>query len=126
MECLACREFTTSFGKVNFDLFGATDGGLAGLRKVSEHGVKAQVEILDYTEKHGFAYLRGRCGPPRWAIVASEILAAAGISIGAWVIVAIIVALLAILAVVCALSAPGTWVRDKCSLLNFLLPIFRF
>lgn len=119
-------EFTNSFGKANFDFFGAVHGGLADVRDASKRGVDAQLEILDYTEAHGFSYLRGRCGPPTWAIVASEILAAAGISISAWVIVAIIAALLVTLAVICALSAPGTWVRDKCALLTLLLPIFAF
>jgi hypothetical protein len=119
-------EFTTSFKKVNFDFFAAAGGGIDAVRKMSARGVEAEVEILDYTEAHGFSYLRGRCGPPQWAIVASQILAAAGISISAWVIVAIIVGLLATLALICALSAPGSWLRDKCRLLNFLLPIFRF
>jgi hypothetical protein len=120
------EEFRTSFAKVNFDFFAVADGGLEEIRQLSKRGVEAQVEILDYTEERGFSYLRGRCGPPEWAILAANILAAAGISISAWVIVAIIVALLALLALICALSAPGTWVRTQCQRLNFLLPIFRF
>lgn len=120
------KEFTSGFGKIDFDFFGHAEGGLGELRRLSKRGVEAQTEILDYTEEKGFSYLRGRCGPPTWAVTASQILAAAGISVSAWVIVAIIVALLVTLAVICALSAPGSWLRDKCRYLNFLLPIFRF
>lgn len=119
-------EFTSSFRKIDFDFFGHAEGGLEELRGMSKRGVDAQLEILDYTEENGFSYLRGRCGPPAWAVTASKILAAAGISVSAWVIVAIIVTLLATLVAICVLSSPGSWLRQQCDKLKVLLPIFRF
>lgn len=119
-------EFRQNFGVIHYDFFQAFDGGLAKLREVTQAAVEAQVSILDFTEENGFTYLVGECGPPEWAIVASQILAAAGIAISAWVIVAIIVALLGLLVAICVAAPRGTWVRTACEQLTILLPIFRF
>lgn len=97
------EEFKHHYHPIDYDFIGVLGGGdLSGLREVARAGVEAQEEILDYTEKHGLEYLRGD-GPPAWATTASNILAAAGISIGAWVIVVIVAVIMITLAIICAI-----------------------
>jgi hypothetical protein len=119
-------EFLHSFKPINFDFYGHFGGGLSEIRELSQRGVQAQLEIIDHTAEHGFDYLRGACGPPAWAVTASEILAAAGISISAWIVVAIIAALVALLILICELAAKGTWVGNACASLSLLLPVIAF
>jgi hypothetical protein len=93
-------DFRHQFGKVDFQFFGTVAKDLDELREVAANAVRAQVSILEYTEKHGFTFLKGN-GPPAWAIAVSKILASVGISIAAWVIVLIVLAVIAILAIIC-------------------------
>jgi hypothetical protein len=109
------EEFRVNFSKAGFRLVGSVAGGdLNRLHEVTKQGVEAQASILTYTEQHGFDYLRGKCGPPAWAILVSEILAAVGISIAAWVVVAIIVTLVLILVGICAAKILPPSLQNDC------------
>jgi hypothetical protein len=119
-------EFRSKFASVGYEFVGPVVSDLAELRLLTSKAMAAQVQILDETEKNGFAYLRGHCGPPAWAVVASEILGAFGITISAWVIVAIVVTLLATLVAICRAAPPGSWAKKKCQKLHVLLPVFSF
>jgi hypothetical protein len=74
-------EFRRNFEVTQYNLLAVAGGKFSGLRKLTDEGVKAQMEIMDYTEKEGFNYLRGNCGPPSWAVAIAKILASIGISI---------------------------------------------
>jgi hypothetical protein len=119
-------EFRRNFEVTQYNLLAVTGGKFSGLRKLTDEGVKAQMEIMDYTEKEGFNYLRGKCGPPGWAVAVAKILASIGISISAWVVVVIVVTLFAILLVVCNASQPGTWLRTQCEKVKAKFDIFNF
>lgn len=119
-------EFRRNFEVTGYDLLAPAGGKFSRLKTLTAEGVKAQTEIMDYTEKEGFNYLRGRCGPPSWAVAVAKILASIGISISAWVVVAIIVVLFATLLIVCNASNPGTWLRTQCEKVNAKFPIFNF
>lgn len=119
-------EFRRNFEVTGYDLLAPAGGKFSRLKALTADGVKAQTEIMDYTEKEGFSYLRGRCGPPSWAVAVAKILASIGISISAWVVVAIIVVLFATLLVICNASNPGTWLRTQCEKVNAKFPIFNF
>ncbi|HYP02173.1 MAG TPA: hypothetical protein VER76_18420 [Pyrinomonadaceae bacterium] len=119
-------EFRRNFEVTQYNFMPVTGGTLSGLRKLTNEGVQAQVSIMDYTEKEGFSYLRGKCGPPAWAVAVAKILASVGISISAWVVVLIIVALFATLLIICNASSPGTWLRTQCEKVNAKFPIFNF
>ncbi|MCX6827729.1 MAG: hypothetical protein NT002_00355 [candidate division Zixibacteria bacterium] len=101
-------EFRIHFAPIHYNFFGAVGPSLVSIQAFSVKARKAQLSILDHTSEHGFDYLRGECGPPAWAILASKILASAGISVSAWILVAIIAALLAILAIICAAASDGS------------------
>lgn len=100
-------EFKAEFSKIDYDFAGLSSNDIANLRTITEESVQAQVAILEYSKIHGLNYLRGKCGPPEWAIVVSEILAWAGISVAAWVVVVIIVVLIAALITICVV-----WYND--------------
>jgi hypothetical protein len=119
-------EFRRNFEVTQYNFMPLAGGNLAGLRNLTTEGVKAQVSIMDYTEKEGFSYLRGNCGPPAWAVAVAKILASVGISVSAWVVVLIIVTLFAILLVICNNSSPGTWLREQCQKVHAKFPIFNF
>lgn len=119
-------EFRRNFEVTQYNLLAVAGGKFSGLRNLTAEGVKAQMEIMDYTEKEGFKYLRGKCGPPSWAVAISKILASIGISISAWVVVVIVVALLATILIVCNASSEGTWLRKQCEKVNAKFPIFNF
>lgn len=119
-------EFRRNFEVTQYNLLAVGGGKFGGLRKLTDEGVRAQMEIMNYTEKEGFNYLRGKCGPPAWAVAVAKILASIGISVSAWVVVVIIVTLFAILLVVCNASQPGTWLRTQCEKVNAKFPIFNF
>lgn len=119
-------EFRRNFEVTGYDLLAPAGGKFSRLKALTAEGVKAQTEIMDYTEKEGFNYLRGRCGPPSWAVAVAKILASIGISISAWVVVAIIVVLFATLLVICNASNPGTWLRTQCEKVSAKFPIFNF
>lgn len=119
-------EFRRNFEITDYDLLAVTKGKFAGLRDLTDEAVQAQVSIMDYTEKEGFSYLRGECGPPSWAVAVAAILASIGISISAWIVILIIVALFAILILICNASTPGSWLRKQCEKVKVKFPIFNF
>lgn len=119
-------EFMSEFSIINYDFISIVEEGFIGLREFTARGVEAQISIMDYTEENGFSYLRGKWGPPVWAITASKILATAGISISAWVIVAIIASLIIILSLICNASPERSRLRRQCNRLANVLPIFIF
>ena len=113
-------EFKRQFAPIGYDFIGILgQGDVSNLRPVSEQGVNAQVEIMNYTQQNGLGYIRGAGGPPAWAVAASEILALFGISIAAWAILAVIAAIAVTLAILCAVfwNSLPTWARAGCSLL---------
>lgn len=122
------RQFRTAFGETNHNLVETVAGGeFRRLQSLTEEGVNAQVSILEYSKEHGLDYIKGRCGPPAWAVWVSTILAAAGISISAWVVVIIIVALVAILASICLAVNVAAWIKSACaSLAGMGIPVLIF
>lgn len=111
-----------SVADVDYD-FLKVAGGFEGLAEVSHNGVKAQLEIFKETEENGFDYIRGECGPPAWAIAASQILASVGISVGAWWLVAGVLVFYAILLAICKASKKGSWLHKQCKKLNTKIPV---
>ena len=104
--------FKSHYQHVDFDYIGAvTKGDVANVRPLLAQGVNAQVQVLEYTRQHGFDYIRGE-GPPAWAIWVSEILAAVGISISAWVVLAVIAGAAATLVLICAAHILPVWLQD--------------
>jgi hypothetical protein len=88
---------------VDHDYLG-TAGGFDGLSPALHSGMVAETAILQYTQRHGFDYLRGTCEPPpAWPAGVSAVLAYAGISMPAWVAVAVVAAVIVVLVAVRAL-----------------------
>jgi hypothetical protein len=95
-------EFKRQFAPIGYDFIGVLGrGDVSGVRPVSAQGVSAHIQIMNHTEQHGLDYIRGAGGPPAWAVTASEILALFGISISAWVILAVIATIAVTLAFLC-------------------------
>ena len=46
----------------------------AGVLPILKKSNDAQLETLKFTQEHGLEYLSGRCGPPAWAVTASQVL----------------------------------------------------
>lgn len=113
-------EFKRQYAPIGYDFIGVLgQGNVSNLRQISQQGVDAHVEIMNYTEQHGLDYLRGAGGPPAWAVTASEILALFGIGISAWAILAVIATVAVTLAIICSVfwnSLPG-WAQAGCGLL---------
>lgn len=118
-------EFKNQFSQYDYDFVKILGGKIENSYKILEESVDAQVTILKHTQENGMDYIRGKCGPPGWAITASKILAAGGISISAWVVVGIILGILAILVIIC-LTVKADWVQKLCKKLTFQLPAFEF
>lgn len=109
-------EFKRQFAPIGYDFIGTLGkGDMSNLRAYAAPGIEANVEIMNYTEKHGLDYIRG-AGPPAWAVTAASILAYFGIAISAWVIVAIAAAILITLAALCAAywNRLPAWARAGC------------
>lgn len=112
-------EFKRQYAPIGYDFIGTIGkGDISNIRTYAAEGAKAHVEILNYTEQHGLDYIRGG-GPPAWAVTAAAILAYFGISIAAWVIVAIAAAIVITLAILCAVywNSLPTWARAGCAAL---------
>jgi hypothetical protein len=111
------EEFKRQYAPIGYDFIGTVGkGDVSQIRAYSAAGRDAHVQIMNHTEQHGLDYIRGRGGPPAWAVTASGILALFGISISAWVIVAIIAAIAVTLAFLCWAfwsSLPG-WAQAGC------------
>jgi hypothetical protein len=116
-------EFKRQFAPVGYDFIGVLGhGDASNLRPLVQQGVAAQVDIMNYTEQNGLGYIRGAGGPPAWAVTAASILALFGISMSAWVVLAVIASIAITLAILCAVfwnSLPG-WARAGCSMLASL------
>lgn len=109
-------EFRRQYASIGHDFIGRLgQGDVSNIRPYVAPGVSANIEIMNHTEQHGLDYIRGS-GPPAWAVTASGILALFGISISAWVIVAIIAVIAVTLAFLCWAfwnSLPG-WAQAGC------------
>lgn len=119
------EEFDSNFSKHNFDFVKIVGGDLKNVYKILDESVAAQISIMEHTYKDGMNYLKGKCGPPVWAITISSILAAVGILIGAWVVLAIVLSLLILLVIICE-TVNANWVQNLCRRLSFQLTIFEF
>jgi hypothetical protein len=94
-------EFKSSYKATGFEFIKSLGGGtFAQAKAVSAKGAEARMAVLKYTQENGLDYIRGG-GPPGWAVTVSGILASVGIAISAWVIVAIIAGLVALLVALC-------------------------
>jgi hypothetical protein len=96
-------------------------GSFSGLRGALREAVEAEVEIMNETEAEGLEYLRGRCGPPAWAVVAAKVLAYFGISVSAWWIVAAVVVVTALLITLCATRLLPASILEYCKYLSIKL-----
>lgn len=109
-------DFRRQYSPIGHDFIGRLgQGDVSNIRSYVAPGVSANIEIMDHTREHGLDYIRGG-GPPAWAVTASEILALFGISISAWVVVAVIAAIAVTLAFCCWAfwnSLPG-WAQAGC------------
>ena len=111
-----------SLAGAQYDVLGRLGGGkVKGLRKALAQSVEAQNGLFDYTEKDGLRYLRGRCGPPTWAVVATKVLAYFGLSVSAWWVVAAVTVVVALLVTLCATKALPADVLEKCKYLSIKL-----
>lgn len=97
-------EFKSEFSKIDYNFADMCSNNILKLKDITEQSVHAQVSILEYSQEYGMSYLRGKCGPPSWAVIVSEILNWAGISISAWVVVATIATLIPVLVSICKLN----------------------
>lgn len=115
-------EFNNEFATINYNFIPIlADGRFSNVADNLQKGIAAQIEILQYTQENGFSYLRGRCGPPKWAVTVSEILAAVGISISAWWVIVIIAVLVAILIAICSARILPATLQAGCNYLSFTL-----
>lgn len=103
-------------------------GPLEEVQALSEEGRQGQIELLNYTEENGFDYLRAKCGPPSWAVTVSNLLAAVGISVSAWAVVAIVSSLIGIIITICVAAPQGSKVYNLCKKVSGAgpIPILRF
>jgi hypothetical protein len=116
------EEFKSVCASTEFDLLRiSSERRFEDLRPILSEAVEAQAEILEYTRENGFSYLRGRCNPPAWAITISSILSAAGISIAAWLVVAIVAIVIVIVILICALRILPDILQQGC---DFVFTIF--
>jgi len=116
------EEFDRSLSQVDYNpkrIVGTTRP--SELRRVLKQSTEAQDKIFQFTQAHGLSYLKGECGPPAWAVTASEVLAYFGFSIGAWVIVAIVAVIITILVVLCATKLLPASILSKCKYLSVTL-----
>ncbi len=124
MGCSAkmIAEFEDAFPGAGHDPIAVIgNGDFSNLRYAMQEGIEAQVKALRHTHDHGFDYLHGRCGPPAWAVTASQVLAYFGISMSAWVVISIVSVVIVLLITLCATNSLPSWVLSKCDYLSLKL-----
>jgi len=122
-------DFTHKFQPTHFEFIKNVSGGKwSNLHTITNQSVEARIEVLKYTQQHGFDYIRGG-SPPDWAIKAVGILgtvigAVIGGITGAWIAVGIVVASQIAVALICADGGLSATICDKIGHLK--TPIFNF
>jgi len=126
MGCSArmIEEFDDAYPGVGHDPIASIGKGkFSNMRDVMKESTNAQIEILKYTEKHGFDYIQGNCTPklPAWVGIAQKVLEFFGISMSAWTIFVSITVVIALLVVLCATDSLPSSILSYCKYLAVTL-----
>ncbi len=91
------------------------------LRDVIGKGIAAQQKLFDYTQANGLKYIKGQCDPPKWAVVASDVLGWFGLSFSPWYVILIVAIIVVLLTILCVTKALPQVILDKCKYLSLTL-----